>query len=115
MGKMKLALELDAGAAAPANGRGGPFAHAIHGQDRGIREWRRKKCTRRMRHMMLREQQALFCVKVLVELPQRLLQQFLLEQFLLQPDWYSHAERLQAAGRECNVGLEQTLEFDKWL
>ena len=40
-----------------ADGRGRPFAYAINREDCGLLEWGREKCARRVRLMVLREEQ----------------------------------------------------------
>src|SRR6185503_17889648 len=65
--------------------------------------------------VMLAEQEALLPVEVRLPLLHLVAQQGLLEQLLLQPQRHGHAEGVEAARREGEVGLEQPLELQERL
>src|SRR5580704_12053311 len=64
---------------------------------------------------MLAEQQALLPIEVGLPALHLVAQQRLLEQLLLQPQRHGHTERVEAARRVGEVGLEQTLELQERL
>jgi len=65
--------------------------------------------------MMIGEEKLCFPIDGVVDLPEMIAQQAFLEQFFLQPDRDRLAERLKAARREGEIGLEQALEFEERL
>jgi hypothetical protein len=92
-----------------------PFADAVHAEDRGLFERRREERRRGVALVMLAEQQALLPVEVGLPLLHLVAQQRLLEQLLLQPQRHGHAEGVEAARREGEVGLEQPFELEERL
>ena len=64
---------------------------------------------------MIGEQQFCFPIDAVVDLPEMVAQHAFLKQLFLQPDRDRLAERLKAARRECEIGLEQAFEFEERL
>ena len=60
MREVDFAQDLQRGAAAHRGGRGGPFAHAIHGEDSGVFEWRRVEGAGGVAEVVLAEEQPFF-------------------------------------------------------
>ena len=88
---------------------------AVQRQDRRRLERRGKERRCRVALVVIGEQQLLFPVDAVVDLQQMVAQHGFLEQLLLQPDRDRLAERLKAARRKGEIGLEQALEFEKRL
>ncbi len=115
MREVDLALHLERGALAEREGRRRPFAHAVHGEDRGLVERRGEVRRRRMALVVLGEEEALLPVDAGGVAGELVAQQLLLEQLLLQPERNRHPERAEAARREREVRFEEPLELEEGL
>jgi hypothetical protein len=113
--EVDLLQHLELVALAVAQRRGRPFADAVHAEDRGLLIGRREERRGGMALVMLAEQQALLPVEVRLPLLHLVAQQRLLEQLLLQPQRHGHAEGVEAARGEGEIGLEQPLELEERL
>ena len=114
MGKVDLLADAQPVAGTGAEGRGGPFADAVHGEHRRFLERGREKGRCRVREVVLGEQQALRR-EIGIDALKLTRQELALEQLLLQPHRQRDAEGGETAGREREVGLEQPLEFEERL
>ena len=106
---MQLPEDGDLLAPAVADGGGGPFPHAVHGEDGRLLEGRRIEGAGRMGQVVLGEQQRGVAV---AHLGQFLPQERAHHELFLDPDRHGHEEALQAPGREAVVGLQQALELE---
>ena len=113
--EVDLAQHLELVALAPAQRRGGPFADAVHAQDGGLLVGRGEEGRGGVALVVFAEQQPLLPVEVRLPLLHLVAQQRLLEQLLLQPQRHGHAERIEAARRVGEVGLEQAFELQERL
>ena len=113
--KVDLATHFQRVAAPRRERRRGPFAHAVHRQNRRLVEGRREERARGVAQVMFREQQP---VRPGLSRPgsaQFLDQQVAQKQLFPQPDGDRHAERFEPARRKCEIGLEKALEFEQRL
>ena len=115
MGEMEFANHLQAPPAPHGRGGGRPFAHAVHGQHRGLVEGGRVEGAGGVRQMMLGEEQLPAPVHVRVHGLQLSSQQVLLEQLFLDPDRHCSPERTEAPGRKGDRRLHQSLELEEGL
>ncbi len=115
MREVDLLHHLELVVAADRNRRRRPLADAIHGENQRLLERRRIECRRAVALMMLGKQQPLLPVVAGLDRLELVGQEHLLEQLFLEPHRQRHAERLEAARREREVGLEQPLELQERL
>ena len=64
---------------------------------------------------MFREQQFVLPVEIAVQSLEFLFQQIFLEQLLFYPDRHRHAKGIESPRCKCQVGFEESLEFEKGL
>src|SRR5206468_5942758 len=101
--------ELEVLAASDAVRRRRPLAHAVHGEDGGLREGRRVEGARGVRLVVLGEEDgALVAAERLADLVAR-------EELLLGPHRHGRQEGAEPARRDAAVVLEQALELEQRL
>src|SRR5262245_2701272 len=107
MRKLELPNHLDVGATADTNCRRRPFADTINRHDRRLLERRRIKRRRRMRLVMLAEQdlalESLQMSTYLIAHPE----------LFRDPKRQGHEIRPKALGRICRVRLEQAIKLEE--
>ncbi len=106
---MQFAQHLDLVPTPCAVARGGPFAHAVHGEKCRLGIRRRKKCRGRMRLVMFREKD------FARETRQLLLNQRLHPDALANPERNRHQESFQPTWRVSQIAMEDAIKFDERL
>ncbi len=92
-----------------ADGGGGPFPHAVQGEDGRLREGRRIEGAGRMGQVVLREEQRR---RTGAHLGQFLPEERAHQQLFLDPHRHGHEKARQSPGRKAVVGLQQALELE---
>ena len=105
---VELAQQPDVVALAHADRGRGPLAHAVHGEDRGPVEGRRKERARRVRLVMLGVED----LALVAQLPPQLLVEV---ELVLDPERPRHEERSKPLRRDAEVGLQDPLELEQGL
>lgn len=110
VGEAKLLEDLDPVVPADADGAGGPFAHAVEGEDGGGGEGRGEEGAGRVGLVVLGEVDAVAdpdaqFVEVLLDLHRD-------PQFLAQPQRHGHHEGFEALGRGAEIGLQDAPELE---
>ena len=109
IGPVQLFEQGDIVAASYAHGGGGPLPNAVHGENRGLFEGRRKKRTCRMRLVVLGVPDfPLVSSQCPADVP-------LHKELLLHPQRTGHAERSEALRGDTQVGFENALELEQRL
>ena len=115
VGEVDLPRHLQRVAVADGHGSGGPFADPVHGENHRIAEGRRVERARRVRLVVLGEQQPRVPIQLRGQDAQLAAQQGFLEQLLLDPDRDRRRKGAEPARRERHRGLEQTFELQEGL
>src|SRR5438046_8543545 len=104
---MELFEKLDFRPSAHSNRRGGPLTYSIDRENCCFVEWRRKKCARRMRLMMLPvEHAALISAESVANC-------FVGVELVLDPEWTCFEKGFESARSNTEVRLENALELEQ--
>jgi hypothetical protein len=102
-------------AASSRHGCRSPFANAVHGEDHSFLKGRGEKRAGRVAQVVFGEEQASFGPETAIDLRECIGQELSLEELLTHPKGDGHGERTDTARSECDVGLDQSLEFQEGL
>src|SRR5207248_7058438 len=100
VGKVDLSHRRELAARAEGGRRRRPFPDAVHGQDDGLLEWRRRERGGSMALVVLGEEQPLLPVELRREHRELSGEQALLKELLSEPERQRHPERPKAARGE---------------